>query len=287
MTISTAEWRHLEDTAHRLRKLTLDTVVWGGSGHIGGAMSAMDILTVLYHRVMNYDPKRLDWEDRDRFVLSKGHVGIGYAPLLADLGCFPAEWLKTYNKTGSKLAMHLDANKVPGVEASTGSLGHGLAMALGMALGARIKDASFRVFCMLGDGECNEGSVWEAAMAASHYRVDNLVAFVDRNHAMIDGPTETVMGLEPFADKWRAFGWETFEVDGHDIPALCQTITAALAVTGKPAMILCDTVKGEGIDFIAGDYKWHYGAFDDDLASKAHQALDAYHASRIMKVREN
>lgn len=282
--LSTDDWRRLEDTAHRLRKLTLETVVWAGSGHIGGAMSAMDVLTVLYHHVMRFDPARLDWDERDRFVLSKGHVGVGFAPLLADLGCFPVEWLETYNKTSSRLGMHLDANKVPGVEASTGSLGHGLPIALGMALASRVKKVPYRVFCMLGDGECNEGSVWEAAMAASHYKVDNLVGFVDRNKAMIDGPTETIMSLEPLAEKWRAFGWRTWEVDGHDIPAVVAAIDEALAVEGAPAMIVCDTIKGEGIDFIAGDYKWHYGAFDADKAKAAREALDRFYAGRIARI---
>lgn len=286
MPLSAAEWRTLEDKAHELRRLTLDTVVWAGSGHIGGSLSSMDLLTVLYHHVMNFDGAHLDDPDRDRFVLSKGHIGVGFAPVLADLGCFPREWLHEYNHTGSPLGMHPDAKKVPGVEVSTGSLGHGLSLAVGLALGARQLGKSWRTFCLMGDGECDEGSVWEAAMAASHFGVDNLVAFVDRNRAMIDGPTETVMKLEPFADKWRAFGWNVAEIDGHSMPALVDAIEAGLAASG-PAMVICDTTKGEGIDFIEGDYKWHYGSFDGDKKAKAEAAIDAHYARRLAAIKEN
>lgn len=285
--ITAQQWRSLEDTAHRLRRLTLDTVVWAGSGHIGGSLSSTDLLTVLYHHVMNFDAARMDDPDRDRFVLSKGHIGVGFAPVLADLGCFPTEWLQRYNHTGSPLGMHPDAGKVPGVEVSTGSLGHGLSLAVGMSLGARVQQRDFRVFCLMGDGECNEGSVWEAAMAAHHFGCDNLVGFVDRNRAMIDGPTETVMGLEPFADKWRAFGWDVHEIDGHHIPTIVETVDLALATTGRPSMIILDTVKGAGIDFIEGDYTWHYGAFDAAKQELAATSLDAHHARRLAAVKES
>lgn len=284
MHMDQATWRRLEDKAAKLRELCLDTVVWAGSGHIGGSLSSMDLLTVLYHEVMDWSAERLDDPARDRFVLSKGHIGVGYAPVLAEAGCFPVDWLKEYNHTGSPLGIHPDASKVPGVEASTGSLGHGLGLALGMAIASRINKHDYRVYCLLGDGECDEGSVWEAAMAAAHFQVGNLIAFVDRNKAMIDGPTEEIMNLEPFAEKWKAFGWHVQEIDGQDIPGIYEAIMAAQGVEDAPSMIILDTVKGAGIDFIEGDYKWHYGSFDGDRYDKAKESLQRYHERRVARI---
>lgn len=284
--IDTTTWRSLEDKAHDLRRLCLETVIWAGSGHIGGSLSAMDILTVLYHHTMNYDAQHMDDPDRDRFVLSKGHIGVGFAPVLADLGCFPKEWLKEYNHTGSPLGMHPDAKKVPGVEVSTGSLGHGLCIAAGMAAASQLAQRNFDVYCLLGDGECDEGSVWEAAMAGAHFNLDHLCAIVDRNRAMIDGMTEEIMALEPFADKWRAFGWHVIEVDGHSIPELAAAFDEFKTVKGKPTVVIANTVKGEGIDFIAGDYKWHYGAFGGQKADEARVAIDTHHQARLAKIKE-
>lgn len=281
MPLSRDERLRLEEKAHELRLLALDTVVWAGSGHIGGALSAMDILAILYHKYLKIDPKLPGLPGRDRFILSKGHVGVGYAPVLAELGYFDRELLKEYNHTGSPLGMHLDSRKVPGVEASTGSLGHGLSLGLGMALAARLKGESFRTFVLMGDGELDEGSVWEAAMAAAHYRATNLVAIVDRNECMIDGPTEEVMRLEPLADKWRAFGWEVLEAGGHDFVSLAAAFDAALAPRERPAVVLARTVKGAGVDFMAGDYRWHYGGLDSAKAEAARRSLEAYRAARI------
>jgi len=283
MALTKEEKRRLEDKAHELRTLCVDTVVWAGSGHIGGSMSAMDILTLLYHKYMKIDPKRPDMPGRDRFILSKGHVGVGYAPVLADLGYFDKELLKEYNHTGSPLGMHLDSRKVAGVEASTGSLGHGLAIGLGMALGARIKGEDWKTYVLLGDGECDEGEVWESAMAASHFKATNLVVIVDRNKCMIDGPTEDVMALEPFADKWRAFGFDVIEADGHDFDSLAGALDRAGAAKDKPAVIIADTVKGCGIDFIAGDYTWHYGGFDGEKTAMAKDSLVRFRDARIAK----
>ena len=280
MPLTKDEKARLEKKAHELRLLSLETVVWAGSGHIGGALSAMDVLTLLYHKYLRIDPKRPDWSERDRFVCSKGHIGVGYAPVLADLGYFDRELLKEYNHTGSPLGMHLDSTKVPGVEASTGSLGHGLALGLGLALAARVKGESWRTFVLLGDGECDEGAVWESAMAASFFKATNLVAIVDRNRCMIDGPTEEVMALEPFASKWAAFGWEVLEVDGHDLDELSIAIERGLAAKDKPVVIIASTVKGKGIDFIEGDYRWHYGSFDAQMAAKARESLERFYQSR-------
>ncbi|HQH64339.1 MAG TPA: transketolase, partial [Clostridiales bacterium] len=250
MPLTTKEWLALEKKAHQLRRLCLDTTYWAGSGHIGGGMSIMDMLTVLYHKYMNIRVEEPLWEDRDRLIMSKGHAGIALAPVLVDKGFNDPEQLKTFNHTNSKMGMHLDANKVVGVDASTGSLGHGLSIALGTALAARVRGKDYWTYCILGDGECDEGSNWEAAMTASQYKVTNLISFVDRNKCMIDGCTEDVMKLEPFADKWKAFGFIVKEVDGHNIKELCDAIDFALDNREAPVMIIADTVKGAGIDFM-------------------------------------
>lgn len=287
MPLQKNEWLALEKKAHELRSLCLQTTMDAGSGHIGGGMSVMDILTILYHKYMKLDPKQPNWSERDRMVMSKGHAGIALAGVLADKGYVDKKDLKTFNLTGSKMGIHLDSNKVPGVDASTGSLGHGQPMALGIALAARIQKKDYMTYCILGDGECCEGSVWEAAMATSNFNVTNLVTIVDRNKCMIDGPTEEVMALEPFADKWKAFGFEVIEVDGHDLNALSGAFDKAIANANggkKPICIIANTIKGAGVDFMAGDYKWHYGAIDDAKAKIAKESLDNYYKARVAKI---
>ena len=207
-------------------------------------------------------------------MLSKGHGGVGYAPVLARKGYFEVDLLKEFNHFKSPFGMHLDGNKVKGVDASTGSLGHGLSMAVGLAMGARLQKKSWRTYCILGDGECNEGSIWEAAMAARHYAVTNLITFVDRNQLMIDGPTEEVMSLEPFAEKWQAFGWLVREVDGHSFKELADAIDYAHGENRAPVVIIAKTVKGKGVDFMENEVKWHYGGLDEDLAEKARKSVD-------------
>ncbi|WBW94875.1 transketolase [Oceanirhabdus sp. W0125-5] len=285
MPLSNQELLKLERKAHELRKLCVDTVVWAGSGHIGGSLSSIDIFTILYHKYMNIDPNNPLWEDRDRFILSKGHVGVGFAPVLADKGYFDKELLKEYNHTGSKLGMHLDSLKVPGVDASSGSLGHGLPIAIGNALAARLHKKHYITYCLLGDGECDEGSVWEAAMSASHYNVTNLITIVDRNRCMIDGPTENVMKLEPFADKWKSFGFIVKEVNGHSFNELSNAIDFALQEESAPVLILANTTKGCGIDFMEDDYRWHYGSFDSEKYKQAKQSLEKYYQERIKEVK--
>jgi transketolase len=273
MPLSAEEIRKLQDKARQLRCDMVDVTVWAGGAHIGGALSMADVLTALYYHYLNIRPEEPDWQDRDRFVLSKGHGGVGLAPVLADKGYFDRELLKEFNHFKSPFGMHLDGNKVLGVDASTGSLGHGLSMALGMALGARFQKQAWRTYCLLGDGECDEGSVWEAAMAAHHFKADNLTAFVDRNHMMIDGLTEDVMSLEPLADKWAAFGWQVRQIDGHDFAQIGDAIEGAQAAKGAPTVIICDTVKGKGVDFMEGEVKWHYGSIDSELAAKAKASI--------------
>lgn len=284
MAITNKELLELEKKAHELRSLTLDTVIWAGSGHIGGSLSAIDILTILYYKYLNINPKEPNWEDRDRFILSKGHIGVGFAPVLADKGYFDKENLKEYNHTGSKLGMHLDCRKVAGVDASTGSLGHGLSISLGLGLAAKLKNKTYKTYCLLGDGECDEGSVWEAAMALSHYNPGNVITIVDRNKCMIDGPTESVMRLEPFKDKWEAFGFIVKEVNGNSFNELSEAIEYAQKENSKPVVIIANTIKGCGIDFIAGDYKWHYGSFDGDKSKRARESLDKYYEERLRGV---
>lgn len=281
MPLTDIEIKNLEKKAHELRSLCVDTVVWAGSGHIGGSLSAMDILTILYYKYLNIDPSKPLWEDRDRFILSKGHIGVGFAPVLADKGYIDKEQLKEYNHTGSELGMHLDSNKVPGVDASTGSLGHGLPIAVGMALAARINNKNYKTYCLLGDGECDEGSVWEAAMSIAHYKITNLVTIVDRNRCMIDGETENVMSLEPFAKKWEAFGFIVKEVDGHNFTELSEAIEYALAEDKAPVVIIANTIKGCGIDFMEDNYKWHYGGLNSEKIAQSKESLEKYYKKRV------
>ncbi len=280
MPLKKDEWLALEKKAFELRNLCLDTTYWAGSGHIGGGMSVMDMMTVLYHKYMRLDKNNPNWEDRDRFVMSKGHAGIAYAPVLVDYGFNDPEQLKTFNLTNSKMGIHLDSNKVIGVDASTGSLGHGLSIAAGMALAAKLKGKDYKTFCILGDGECDEGSNWEAAMTIAHFNISNVISFVDRNKCMIDGPTEEVMKLEPFCDKWRAFGMHVIEVDGNNISELCDAIDYALAHDEKPTMIVANTVKGCCIDFMENDYNWHYGALNEERYNLAKASLEAAYKKR-------
>ena len=273
MPLTEQELQELKRTATAIRRDIADVTGWSGGAHIGGSLSMTDILTALYWKYMNIDPARPDWEDRDRLVLSKGHGGVGHAVVLAHRGYFDKAELRKFNETDSMLGMHLDSLKVPGCEASTGSMGHGLSQAVGMALGARVLKKDWRVYCIIGDGESNEGSIWEAAMSAAHYNLDNLIVIQDRNHMMIDGPTEEVMRLEPLADKWRAFGFDTRELNGHDFNQLAEAIEYAHTVKGKPIMLLCDTVKGKGVDFMENDPAWHYGGLSADLVEKAKRSI--------------
>ncbi len=278
MALSREDLTLLKEKARQARKDVVDITGWSGGAHIGGGLSVVDILIILYYRYLNINPQQPGWEDRDRVVLSKGHAGVAYAPILARKGYFDFALLKTFNKFKSPFGMHLDGGKVKGVDASTGSLGHGLPMAVGMALGARLQKKSWLTYCILGDGECNEGSVWEAAMSASHYKLTNLITFVDKNRLMIDGATDEVMSLEPFVDKWTAFGFIVREVDGHNFEELAEAIEYAHTRPGRPVVIIAHTVKGKGIDFMENEVKWHYGGLDSSLLEKAHQSIDRMYA---------
>ncbi|MBI3561302.1 MAG: transketolase [Gammaproteobacteria bacterium] len=247
-----------------------------GSGHVGSALSQTDILVALYRGALRVDPKRPDWPQRDRFVLSKGHGGLGLAAVLADCGFINPEDLSTFGKTGSALGMHMHHRKLPAIEAATGSLGHGLGIAVGMALGVRLKTWPSRTICLLSDGECYEGSTWEAALAAGAQRLHRLLAVVDRNRLTMDGFTEQEVPLEPLADKWASFGWRVINCDGHDFRQLCSNIEIALAEPDaadaeaqRPTVILAQTIKGKGVDFMENEAKWHYGALDSVMYARA------------------
>jgi len=273
MPCTDSEIRELSGIARELRLTIVDVMAWSGGSHIGGSLSIVEILTILYFKYLNVKPEDPSWIDRDRFILSKGHAAAGFIPVLAKKGYFPQEELKSFNHFGSPFAMHPDSNKVIGCDASAGSLGHGLPMAVGMGLGARYQKKGFKVVCLLGDGECCEGSVWEAAMSLSHFKLGNVITIVDRNKLMIDGPTEQIMNLEPFADKWRAFGFEVIEIDGHDLRALDRALEAGWAATDKPILILANTIKGKGVDFMENNVKWHYASGDSDLCEKAKASI--------------
>lgn len=243
--------------ARKLRKDIITMIYQAASGHPGGALSVLDILIVLYYIIMKVDPKNYLDPERDRLVLSKGHACPALYAVLADRGFFPPGWLDAFRKIDSPLQGHPDMRKVPGVEMSTGSLGQGLSAANGMALAARLDDSRRRVYVILGDGEIQEGQVWEAAMTAAHYRLDNLTAFLDYNGLQIDGWIRDVKSPEPVVEKWRSFGWHVLEVDGHDYTSLLETVGRARLHKGAPTMIVAHTVKGKGISFMENQMDWH------------------------------
>ncbi|MEC9217193.1 MAG: transketolase [Pseudomonadota bacterium] len=248
----------LDARSRYLRRLTVDALIGGERGHIGSTMSLIEILRVLYDSVLSFRADEPNWPARDRCVLSKGHGCLALYAVLADKGFFETAALTDFCRHHSFLGGHPERGKVPGVEASTGALGHGLSLGVGMALAQRMRGRAARVFVIMGDGEINEGSVWEAAMSAAKHRLENLVAIVDYNKIQSAGPTAVIQELEPLADKWRAFGFETVEVNGHDVTALEEVLGALPRATGKPTAVICHTVKGKGIPFAEHDPGWHH-----------------------------
>jgi len=247
----------LEKMAKQLRRHVITMIAAAGSGHPGGSLSAADIVTALYFKVMCHDPKSPQWPDRDRFVLSKGHAAPILYAALAECGYFPVEELSTLRKLGSRLQGHTDRTLTPGVEMSAGSLGQGLSFGIGIALAGRLDRRDYYVYVLLGDGECEEGQVWEAAMSASHFQIDNLTAIVDHNGIQLDGRCCDIMGIEPLADKWRAFNWHVIEIDGHDIKQVLQALKEAREIKGKPTAIIAHTVKGKGVSFMENNVDFH------------------------------
>ncbi len=265
----------LKEISRQIRVDILKMLNTAKSGHTGGSLSAVEILVSLFYVIMNHRPNDPKWEERDRFVLSKGHAAPLFYTVLAHCGYFPKEELKTLRQLGSRLQGHPKANSVPGVEVSTGSLGQGLSIANGIALGLRLSGKSSRVYVLLGDGEIQEGMVWEAAMSASHYSIDNLCAIVDNNGFQIDGAVHQVMNIYPIGDKFSAFGWKVFEVNGHDFNELIDALNEAKTVRGKPSVIIAKTVKGKGVSFMEGKYEYHGVPPTDEELSRALKELRA------------
>jgi len=260
------------ELGRRIRQSALRMVHKAGASHIGSCLSAADILAVLYGRVLRIDPARPDWPNRDRFILSKGHAAAALYAALAERGFFPCERLATYCENGSELTGHVN-HAVPGVEVSTGSLGHGLPIGCGMALAAKRGGLGWRTFVLLSDGECDEGSTWEAALFAPHHKLDNLVAIVDYNKIQSFGSVKDVLDLAPLADKWRAFRWEVHEVDGHDHREIEEALRAAAAAAGRPTAVIAHTVKGKGVSYMEDKLTWHYKSPDDGQLDQAIREL--------------
>jgi transketolase len=275
-----ADRRELREMATTLRQHIVRMLALAGSGHPGGSLSAVEFVTALYFGgVLRYDPDRPDWPDRDRFVLSKGHgVPVQYAAL-AEAGFFPVSELKTLRSIDSRLQGHPVYGTAPGIEASTGSLGQGLSIGLGMALAGRLDRKDYRVFVLLGDGECQEGQVWEAAMAAGHHRPDNLIAMVDYNKFQLDGAIDEIMSIEPLVAKWEAMGWAVREIDGHDLDAVMEALAWATEVPG-PACIIGHTVKGKGVSFMEHENRYHGVAPSEEELTRALHELGVAAAER-------
>ena len=247
----------LETIARELRVQILRIIANAGSGHPGGSLSVIDLITYLYFHRLRIDPSRPGWDDRDRFVLSKGHCAPALYVALARRGYFPQEWLWTLRDVGSPLQGHPDMRKTPGVDMTTGSLGQGFACAAGIALGAKLQRKGYRVYVILGDGELQEGVVWETAMAARQHQLDNLVAMVDNNGCQTDGYTAEIINVEPLEEKWRAFGWDVQRIHGHDFRAIHQAAEAAQERAGRPHVLIADTIKGKGVPSMENKPEWH------------------------------
>lgn len=262
----------LQKKGQQLREDIIDVCYASSAGHVGGALSSIDILNVLYNHVMHVDETNPKMEHRDRFILSKGHIAEGLFVTLADRNFFPKEDLQTYSCFQSKYIGHPN-NKINGVEMNTGALGHGLALGVGIAIGAKMDEADYRTYVLMGDGEQAEGSVWEAAMAASHYKLDNLTAILDRNQLQISGTTEDVMSLKDIKGKWQSFGFHVIEIDGHDYEEIIKAFDEAKTIKEKPTLILANTIKGKGVSFMEHEVAWHHGVMSEEQYHLAKQEL--------------
>ena len=268
------DFQTTEQFALAIRREIIRMLAEAKSGHPGGSLSAADIIAVLYSGELRVNPTQPDAPQRDRLVLSKGHVAPALYAALALRGFFPREELMQLRKLGSFLQGHPDMHKTPGVDMSTGSLGQGLSVACGMALAAKMDGADYRVYAICGDGESQEGQIWEAGMFAAHYRLDNLTVFLDHNHLQIDGDIRQVMSPEPLDEKWRAFGWHVIQINGHDHAAIKAALAEAKTISGKPVMILCETVKGKGVSFMENQAGWHGSAPNAEQAAQALAELE-------------
>lgn len=266
----------LKKQATLIRKHIIDEVFSASSGHPGGSLSCTDILTTLYFHEMKVDPANQKWADRDRFVLSKGHCAPALYATLAERGFFPIKDLVTFRSADSYLQGHPSLKDVPGVDMSTGSLGQGISAAVGMAMAGKVDNKDYRVYAILGDGEIEEGQVWEASMAAAHYKLDNLTAFLDHNGLQIDGKITDVMSPEVVEDKFRAFGWKVININGHDFTQIIEAIDEAKKTKGAPTIVVADTVKGKGVSFMENNASWHGSAPNKEQRDQAIAELDAY-----------
>ena len=269
----TRDIRTLENIARDVRINILKMLTASGSGHTGGSLSAADIAAAIYFSKMNFNPANPSWEERDRFILSKGHAAPLLYAILAQAGYFSTDMLNTLRKINSPLQGHPCNESLPGVEISTGSLGQGLSIANGIALGLKLDKNPARVYCILGDGETQEGQVWEAAMTAAHYNLDNVCAFIDNNGLQIDGPVEEVMRIAPIHDKWAAFGWHVLEVNGHKMEEILNALDKAESIKNKPTMIIAHTIKGKGVSFFEGRVEYHGIAPTQEELDKAMKEL--------------
>lgn len=263
-----------KELARRIRRHVVTMVHRAHASHVGSCLSMTDLLAVLYGSVMRIDPTRPDDPDRDLFVLSKGHAAAAIYATLAETGFFPVSWLESYCQDGSPLTGHIAHQGVPGVEVSTGSLGHGLPIACGMALSVKRARADRKVYAILSDGECDEGSTWEAALFAPHHGLDNLVVIIDHNKIQSFGAVKDILDLAPFADKWRSFRWSVREIDGHDHAAILDAIRDSPFESGRPSVIIANTVKGKGVSFMENELAWHYKSPDQDQWEQAMDELD-------------
>ncbi len=273
MSMDATQTNALVSKANEIRRLILEMIGKLGVGHIGGSLSIVEALTVLYYKHMTVDPQNPLWEKRDRFVLSKGHSGPGLYAVLADKGYFPRSWLDTLNRANTNLPSHCDRLKTPGIDMTAGSLAQGFSAAVGMALAARMQGQGVRVYALIGDGESQEGQIWEAAMFAGNHGLDNLIAFLDYNNMQIDGLVSEINSLEPVADKWRAFGWNVYSVDGHDIVAIDSALTLGKRFKGRPTMIILNTTKGKGAFFSEGKVSSHNMVVTDEQWREAVERL--------------
>jgi len=265
--------KDLEKKANIIRRYIVEMISNAEGGHIGGALSIADIMAVLYFHILKIDPENPEWEDRDRVVLSKGHASAAWYAALAERGYFPKEELLTFDHINSRLQGHPDMNKTPGVDMSSGSLGQGISVSLGMALAARYLKKTYRTFVILGDGETQEGQVWEAAMVAANYNTDNLIAILDYNKLQLYGETNAIMNIEPVIEKWRVFGWNTIEINGHRINEIVQALEEAVKFEGKPTIVVAHTIKGKGVSFMENKVEWHSLAPTKEQAKQALKEL--------------
>lgn len=276
------EIRALTEKSYKCRENIIRMLQYG-EVHIGGAYSSLDVITVLYNKILNHDPLNPGWEDRDRFILSAGHKCLALYTVLADQGYFEEEVLWTYNTFDTMVPMHPEM-KTPGIEFPTGSLGHGLPLANAIALCAELDKKEYRVFCMLGDGECQEGTVWEAAMAAGHYGTQNLIAIVDKNGLQVNGYTRDVMSIDPIGDKFKAFGWEVATIDGHDFEQIYDALSSVPFVKGRPSCIISSSVKCKGLDFAEDKFQFHHWHCELDKIDEAMKSLGGARRKELERI---